>query len=201
MAIPISYLLISLLLTAIPVNQTRDQTDRETSIFLSTNGVHLDIVIPRQNVDSVLLLGLAIEASTNYLAFGWGDENFYLHTPTWSDLTLGNAVRAILLKSSTLMHLTRYRGQQANWTEVKVSEAELRQLNAYLLASFQTDHNGQKILLPGQGYSSSDDFYKAVGSYSCLRTCNSWVNTGFRQSGLKACLWTPFDFGLLNKYN
>ncbi|REG87882.1 uncharacterized protein DUF2459 [Winogradskyella sediminis] len=57
-----------------------------------------------------------------------------------------------------------------------------------------------KIILENQGYSSIDDFYKAKGSYSCFKTCNSWVNSAFKESGLKSCLWTPFDFGLMNKY-
>ncbi|MBL4888255.1 MAG: DUF2459 domain-containing protein, partial [Flavobacteriaceae bacterium] len=46
----------------------------------------------------------------------------------------------------------------------------------------------------------NDDFYKANGSFSCLKTCNSWANSAFKESGLKSCFWTPFDFGLINKY-
>ena len=60
--------------------------------------------------------------------------------------------------------------------------------------------DGTKIILKNKGYTSNDDFYKAKGNYSCFKTCNSWVNTGFKESGLTSCLWTPFDFGLLNKY-
>lgn len=73
-------------------------------------------------------------------------------------------------------------------------------MNAYLQNTFETDKNGMKIILENKGYSSTDDFYKSKGGYSCFKTCNSWVNTGFKESGLKSCLWTPFDFGLLNKY-
>ncbi len=27
-------------------------------------------------------------------------------------------------------------------------------------------------------------------------TCNEWVNKGLKATGLKSCLWTPFDTGL-----
>ena len=68
------------------------------------------------------------------------------------------------------------------------------------MRTFILNEKGEKILLKNKGYTSRDDFYKAKGSFSFYKTCNSWVNTGFKKSGLKACLWTPFDFGLMNKY-
>lgn len=160
----------------------------------------MDIIIPKQNLDSLLLAGLYHRPEERYLAFGWGEENFYLHTPTWADLTLQNACNALLIPSTSLMHLTRYRYKQPHWIEVNVSKTELARLQAYLQASFALDPQGNKTTLAEGGYTSRDDFYKASGSYSGLNTCNSWVNTGFKESGLKACAWTPFDFGLMNKY-
>ena len=62
------------------------------------------------------------------------------------------------------------------------------------------DQNGNKILLIGKGYTTYDEFYEAKGNYSCFKTCNSWVNSALKESNLKACYWTPFDFSVLNKY-
>jgi len=81
-----------------------------------------------------------------------------------------------------------------------VNETELQNLNVYLTNTFAINKNGTKILLENKGYFSNDDFYKAKGSYSCFYTCNSWVNSAFKESELKSSYWTPFDFGLLNKY-
>ena len=198
--IPVLYVVFSLVLSFITVDRELENQDLNNTIFLNTNGVHLDIVIPKKHIEPELLSGLTYGALDNYLAFGWGEENFYLHTPTWSDLTFKNAFRAAFLKSTTLMHITRYRSTRTDWIEIKISDAELAKLNAYLLNSFQTDEDESKILLEGQGYSSRDNFYRANGSYSCFKTCNSWVNSGFKESGLKSCLWTPFDFGLMKKY-
>jgi len=198
--IPISYLVTSLILSSITIDRKIENQVSEKTIYLTTNGVHLDIVIPKNNIDSLLLLGLKQEQSDKYLSFGWGDENFYINTPTWGDLTFKNAFSAMFLKSSTLMHVTRYKSKRSDWIEIKVTEAELKKLNFYLQNTFKTTEKGMKIILENQGYSSIDDFYKANGSYSCFNTCNSWVNSGFKESGLKSCLWTPFDFGLMKKY-
>lgn len=162
--------------------------------------MHLDIVIPIKNVDSLVLSGLKYYKNDQYLSFGWGDENFYINTPTWNDLTFKNAFGAVFLKSSTLLHITRYKHKYPNWIAIKVNESELKKLNNYLLNTFKTDKREKKIILNNKGYSLRDDFYKAKGSYSGFKTCNTWVNTGFKESGLKSCFWTPFDFGLMNKY-
>ncbi|MBA6154290.1 TIGR02117 family protein [Gelidibacter maritimus] len=198
--LPFSYIIISLLLTFITVNNSH-QTEIDTeTIYLSTNGVHLNIILPITQIDKPLLKDIKYDNGDSYLSFGWGEENFYINTPNWSDLTLKNALKALFIKSSTLIHISRYGTKQSDWTEVKLSNIQLKQLNRYLRNSFKTDGSGHKIILPNQGYTPSDDFYKAHGNYTIFNTCNTWVNTGFKESGLKACLWTPFDFGLINTY-
>ncbi len=198
--IPVLYIVVSLILSSITVDRKIENQISEKSIYLSTNGVHLDVVIPKNNIDSLLLSGLKREPADNYLSFGWGDESFFINTPTWGDLTFKTAFTAIFLKSPALMHITRYKSKRPDWVEIKITETELKKLNTYLLDTFKTNENHTKVILENQGYTSKDDFYKAKGSYSCFNTCNSWVNTGFKESGLKSCLWTPFYFGLLNKY-
>lgn len=198
--IPAVYLLMAFLLTAITVNKKDNKTVSDKTIFLSTNGVHLDVVMPKKNIDTELLKGIKTTETEHYLSFGWGEENFYLNTPTWNDLTISTAFKALFLNSSTLVHITRYQQKQSVWVEIKITETELQHLNTYLQNTFKVDKNGNKILLQNKGYTAIDDFYTAEGNYTCLNTCNSWVNTGFKQSGIKCCYWTPFDFGLLNKY-
>lgn len=198
--IPIGYLVISLILTYITVNRSDNGTDNNKTVYLSTNGVHLNIIIPKNDLDIELKNGLVIANDSKYLSFGWGDEKFYLNTPTWNDLTFGNAFSALFLNSTSLIHLTRYRYIRKSWKVVRLSEVELKKLNHYIFESFQKDFKGNKIIILNSGYSTNDDFYKGYGSYSCFKTCNTWVNSGFKESGLKACLWTPFDFGLIDKY-
>lgn len=199
--IPTTYLIVSLILSSITIDRKLDNEIRDKLIYLSTNGVHLDIVLSKNDLDSLLISGLKHNETDKYLSFGWGDENFYINTPTWGDLTFKNAFIALFLKSSTLIHVTRYKQIQPGWIKIEISENELQKLNAYLLKEFKTDENGMKIILEGLGYTSMDDFYKSKGSFSCFKTCNSWVNKGFKEGGLKSCLWTPFAFGIINKYD
>jgi uncharacterized protein (TIGR02117 family) len=200
LALPVLYILISLLLTYITVNNNDDGQINNQTIYLNSNGVHLDIVIPIELADKDLLKDLYYLPDEQYLSIGWGDENFYINTPTWGDLSFKNAVKAMLLKSTTLMHVTRYHNRKSNWVAVKLNKTELTKLNKYIVKSFQTNAGQQKIIINGVELSNYDNFYKAIGSYSCCKTCNTWANSAFKESGLKACLWTPFDFGLLNKY-
>ena len=198
--IPTAYIIMALILSSITVDRKVSNENSEKLIYLNTNGVHLDIVIPIEYIDSLVLSGIKYNQNETYLSFGWGDENFYINTPTWNDLTFSTAFKAMFLESSTLMHVTRYRQKRLGWVEIKVNELELKKLNHYLLNTFEVNQKGMKIILENKGYSSIDDFYRSKGSYSCFKTCNSWVNIGFKDSGLKSCLWTPFDFGLMNKY-
>ena len=198
--VPISYLIISILLTFITINRTEVIVENKKEIYLSTNDVHLAIIIPIDDLSIEFKEDIEFNLDEKYFSFGWGDENFYLNTPTWGDLTFRNAFKALFLKSSTLIHLTRYKQVKNSWTKVIVSKSELNKLNQYISKSFKKDKNGNKIILDNCGYSVDDDFYKANGSFSCFKTCNTWANNAFKESNLKSCLWTPFDFGLINKY-
>ncbi|WP_299366526.1 DUF2459 domain-containing protein [Winogradskyella sp.] len=198
--LPISYAFISFLLGMITVNKTQHEELMENEIYLTTNGVHLDIVLPIEQISSELREDLIFNANTEYVAFGWGDKDFYLNTPTWGDLTFSNAFNAMFLNSSTLMHITRYEQKRAKWIKVRLSKNQLRKLNENIHNTFQLDEDNSKIILKDKGYGPNDDFYRAKGSYSIFKTCNTWVNTVFKKSTLKSCLWTPFDFALLKKY-
>ncbi len=198
--IPVFYVMVSLVFTSITIDRKTTNQTLDKIIFLNTNGVHLDIIIPKNELDSLLLKGINTSIGDKYLSFGWGDRDFYLNTQKWKDLTFTIAFKALFLNSETLLHVTRYRNRYEKWKEIKISPSEMQKLNNYILQTFQTNKDGMKIILNNKGYSFNDDFYESKGSYSVFKTCNTWVNAGFKESGLKSCLWTPFDFGLLHKY-
>lgn len=198
--IPVVYLIISLILTLIPITNKEGYSEKNKSIYLISNGVHLNIIIRKNQLSSKLLDGLRYFKDDNYFSFGWGDKKFYLNTPTWGDLTFNNAFRALFLKSPTLIHLARYSTINVDWVEIKVSQNQLNKINQYIYKTFYFNPQNKKILLNNKGYSFNDDFYEALGSYSCFKTSNSWVNTGLKKSDIKACLWTPYDFALLSMH-
>ncbi|MCX2742761.1 DUF2459 domain-containing protein [Mangrovivirga sp. M17] len=197
--LPLIYFLIAIILTWIPVNSDFDTSKGENQIYLSTNGVHADIIIPIEYFDSDFINQLDADPSVKYLSFGWGDQNFYLNTPTWADLTFNNAVKALFIDSPTLIHLTKYSGISQHWVRTHVNQTQLEKLKSQILNSFEFKNDKLQVL-EGAGYHSNDNFYKATGSYNLFNTCNSWTNKVLKNSGLRACVWTPFDFGIINKY-
>ena len=180
LAMPILYLIASLILSSITIAKKNTTTASNKTIYLNTNGIHLDIILPKKDISAALAKDLIYLKNENYISFGWGDENFYINTPTWNELTFTNAFKAMFLKSTTLMHVTRYKTAQNDWIKIKINDIEFERLNKYLLHSFSQNNIGNKILLKNKGYSKTDNFYKAKGSYSCFNTCNSWVNAGLK---------------------
>lgn len=193
----IGYFITAVLLSVLKTNPKKIICPAENEIFISTNGVHLDIIIPVQNVDYELLKKLEIQPQTEYIGFGWGDKQFYINTPEWKDLTFKIAFNALFLKSETAMHVTCYRNSYAEWRKIMLCSSQLYTLKNYIEKSFQKNENGTLQKIDVSGYYETDAFYEAKGSFSLFKTCNVWVNKALKVTCVKTSVWSPFDFGIL----
>ncbi len=191
------YFLLACLLSRFSTNPAEVKCDQKKEIFISTNGVHLDIVIPRKEIPENLAVGVKMKTGTEYLAFGWGDKGFYLETPTWSDLKLSIAIKAMLLKSETAMHVTNYKFKKDKWYSLKLCDAQVELLLDHIHGSFQLDSNLNFISIPDSGYTENDYFFEAYGNYNGIHTCNNWVNDALKKAQVKTAIWSPFDKGVL----
>ena len=203
------YIASAFCLSRIQVNEEANAKD-EVEIYIKTNGVHTDIVLPVKhsqiNWSNEIKYAntKAADTSFQYLAMGWGDKGFYLETPTWADLKTSVALKAAFALSTTAIHATFYKKIVENNTcrKILVSNEQYARLVKYVSDSFQKDKEGHFIhIKTNANYDKSDAFYEAKGSYSMLHTCNTWVNNGLKSCGQKACFWTPFDTGIFLKYN
>jgi len=183
---------------------------KEIPIYIMTNGVHTDIVVPAVSTEINWTREISyqntLEADSTYqyLAMGWGDKKFYLETPEFSDLKLGNALRAISGLSTSAMHITYYKNirEDANCRKIMISRAQYTLLISYILNSFKKDETGHLISVKSNiHYDIGDAFYEAKGSYSIFKTCNTWANAALKSCGQRSCLWTIFDTGIFLKYN
>jgi uncharacterized protein (TIGR02117 family) len=104
-------------------------------------------------------------------------------------------------KGGAAMHVIFYETVQANdlCVKVRVNKDDYAKLANYISNSFQRS-SGKAIVIPGSGYWENDIFYEANGIYHPFMTCNTWTNQGLKAARLKACLWTPFDRGILYHY-
>ena len=109
----IIYLLAVLILPLISVNKTPEKPIDQVEVYIKTNGVHTDIVIPvvTDQIDWSTYIPFSDTKSKKqykYLAVGWGDKGFYLDTPEWKDLKFSTAFKAAFWLGESAMHTTFY---------------------------------------------------------------------------------------------
>ncbi len=203
------YLLVAFCFSRIAVNQDNVKIKKEIAIYIKTNGVHTDIVVPTKhqiiNWSSTIPYSNTTLNDTTmaYLALGWGDKGFYLETPTWADLKVSTAFNAAFALGTTALHATYYAQMTENESckKIIISNVQYVALTQYILNSLQLKNNSAIYIKTTANYGNTDAFYEANGSYSMLHTCNTWANNALKACGQKACLWTPFDTGIFLKYN
>lgn len=207
--IVVLYALLGYLLPFIEVQAKDDGQKKEIPIYIYTNGVHTDIVMPVKNDlqdwSSKIPFSNVRSRQTdyNYIGIGWGDKGFYLDTPTWADLKFSTAFKAAFWLSESAMHCTYYKTMKegSDCKMMMISRAQYKDLIQFVEAKFDKDENGNFILIPTDAvYSDNDAFYDAKGKYSFLYTCNTWANDALKAAGQKAALWSPSDFGIFQHY-
>ena len=202
------YIVVAYGFSAITINKEPDTTP-EVEIFILTNGVHTDIVMPTKSnqIDWSKKIEFnntkTADSTYRYIAMGWGDKGFYLETPTWADLKVSVAFKAATGLSTTAIHATYYKTMKigADCKSILISKEQYDRLIAYISDSFQKDALGNFIpIKTNANYGKTDAFYEAIGSYSLFYTCNTWANSGLKASGQKCCFWTPMDTAIFSKY-
>ena len=200
------YLLSAVVLSRIEVNTKEVATEGET-IWVLSNGAHTDIIMPVKN-DLFDWQNIVSQQDTRgkgqspYIALGWGCRKFYLETPTWADLKFTTAFQAVTGQGGTLMHATFYNEIPTDEQSVSLllSAAQYRQLVTHIAQTFVLQE-GRGVLVPTDAvYGDTDAFYEAKGHYQLFFTCNTWTNKMLKNSGIRACVWTPFASGVMRNY-
>jgi uncharacterized protein (TIGR02117 family) len=201
------YALSAFFLSKITVNTDTIQK-QDVTIYIKTNGVHTDIVVPIKNNIKDWTSEIKFEQTQSkdslmqYIGIGWGDKGFYLDTPNWSDLKATTALKAATGLSTTAMHTTFYKSLSENdgCKKIIISNENYQKLVNYITNSFQRDTHKNIQWISGHSYGNNDAFYEAIGSYSLFKTCNTWSNSALKASNQKAAFWTPYDGGIFCHY-
>ena len=204
--LPIFYLLAGLLGSILPANSRWEEPESGVTIFVRTNGVHTWLVLPKlsQGIDWRPLaeprhLKDPRYGAGDYLAFGFGNRDFYLNTPSWSDLTIQTTLAAAFGRGPGLLHVEHVHDPRPNEHQVPLTirPEEYRKLARQIHGSFDFDSLGKPAPLIGRGYGPADVFYEARGSYNMGRTCNEWTGEQLRSAGIRTGLWTPFSQSIM----
>lgn len=184
----------------LPRNADFRQDENGISIYVLSNGVHTDIVVPVRNAVTDWSREIprsdfrTADTTQAAIAFGWGDKGFYLHTPTWADLKVSTALYAMSGLDSSVMHVRWERyfpAESEDCRRIKISPAQYAQLCSVIRSSF-AGTTAQRYVKAGNGYGASDVFYEAGGCYSAFCTCNTWTGSTLRSAGIRMASWTPF---------
>jgi len=207
---PLAYLLLALVLGLLPVNRDWVPTppgEGGIAVFLRTNGVHAELVLPAaaphdwraelppaEVVDAVRLSALP---SLAWIAFGWGDREFFIRTRTWRDLRPATAASALLGLGPAAMHVEYLaRPQNYHAQRIELSPAQYARLVDGLRAGFVRDADGRPRRIDDPGYFDTDAFYEGTGRYTLWLTSNEWIRRVLAGAGVRTAVWAPFDVAL-----
>ena len=193
----------------IAVGNQITSSDDTISIYLWSNGVHTDFVLPtyHQMQDwSALFLPKYVKdgQAREWIAIGWGDKGFYLNTPTWADLKVSTALQAAFGFGSTALHITYHDqaklDQCTNCAKLELTKSQYQALIDYIKSDIQWQKDQAIVISSDAVYGTSDAFFEAKGSYFLFYTCNTWINNGLKHISAPAALWTITDKGIFQHY-
>lgn len=201
-----SWLLFAFALPEIQLNGDYVSSTNGVKIFIRSNGVHTDFVMPVRSKMNAWDAGFpperfSADSSYQYIAMGWGDKGFFLDTPTWGDLTFGTAIIAVSGIGESALHVDYVKDAPKESARVKqflISEEQYANLIGYILQTMQFRNDGP-ILIQHAGYGKHDLFFEANGRYSLFTTCNEWTGDGMEAAGLPVGIWTPLEFGIMRR--
>ncbi|MFN8257938.1 MAG: TIGR02117 family protein [Bacteroidales bacterium] len=192
------YFLIASITTIVPVNKNFVEIKNGTAIYVSSNGVHTDIIVPVESECMNWKSFLKLKTDYKFIAFGWGDKEFYMNTPTWADLKIKTALKAAFLFDESVLQVRGidYKPKESkNTIRIFLSDKQLNELNNYIYTSFKINDLTEPVEIKIS--ESSYHYFEAEKRYSVFFTCNNWTSKGLKLAGIKNSLWAPFDWSVL----
>jgi uncharacterized protein (TIGR02117 family) len=191
----VAYLAAAALGAGLAVNGSRVPPGEGVRIYIADNGAHTDLILPATAFRDIARpehLANPGYGAEPYLAFGWGNRDFYLHTARWSDVSPWRTARALVGIGATVLHVAHVPEPREGGPvrAVVLSREEYRRLVDYVRGTFAA---GPVV----RGYGGRDAFYSAKGGYSAINTCNEWTGRGLRKAGVRMGIWTPLPWGVM----
>ncbi len=146
------------------------------TVHVVDNGWHTGIIVPARDFPHARELGTDYFRGKQWLEFGWGDAEFYQA----KEISAGLALRALFWPTEAVMHVYGFNGDPARVfrknkiVALHLTEPGYRKLLDGLRGGFARDARGQVTPLKPGLYGRSH-FYRGTGSYSVMRTCNTWI--------------------------
>jgi uncharacterized protein (TIGR02117 family) len=158
-------------------NADKNYVGGANQIYVVSHGWHTGFIIPAADVQSRLPEIKERFSKAQYIEFGWGDKGFYQA----KEITTSLALRAILWPTKSVLHVVGIPNSDVK--ELFLSSEEMTRLIQFISESFARDKT--ESLLPTKlGIYGNSQFYKGVGNYYLMNTCNKWTAKGLKSVGL-----------------
>lgn len=193
------YVLSALTLPYIKINKDFQNKQEGIKIYVISSGVHTDLVVPAKTIYKDWTLTFPLDSfdvkdgTRSYIGFGWGDKEFFLNTPNWSDLKATTAFKAAFGLNETAMHvhyMKEIKKESAQCIPLIIDAISYTKLLSHIETSF-IKKEGSFIKIQHPGYGQCDRFYEATGSYSLFKTCNVWTNNALKEIKVQTSFWSP----------
>lgn len=202
------YMLIFLVISPFTIQAEKTSDPKTELIYLTTNGIHSDIMLPvhhplmdwKETLN--LEKALSVDTFQTHLKFGWGDKNFFMRTKEWSDMEVGVVLNTVFGRGPGAMHLilcTPKDLDKSSMVELHITKPQYQKLCSFIKHSFQFE-NGKAKVIENHPYGTYDFFYDSSIEYNMTYTCNTWTNNALKRAGQKSCIWTPFKGAIFSKY-
>ena len=156
-----------------------------SEIYVVSHGWHTGFIIPSGDIYSEIPELEARFGDIRYIEFGWGDEGFYQAKEITSGLTL----RAIFWPTESVVHAVAVPSRvyesfpNSEIERIYLTRSDLDSLVSFISSSIYKDENG-KVLELKNGIYNDSQFYKGVGHYHLMNTCNKWTAKGLKSAGM-----------------
>lgn len=162
-----------------------DSTKLDGDIFVVSHGWHTGLVIPATLIQSRIPELKNRFNDIPYIEFGWGDKGFYQS----KEITTGLTISAIFWPTESVIHAVAVPEKADNYfsssqvEKICLTGSEYSSLVRFIENSFFKNEKGKIVKLKDGIYGDSQ-FYKSVGDYYLMNTCNKWTAKALKSGGM-----------------
>jgi uncharacterized protein (TIGR02117 family) len=160
--------------------------DGGQGIYVVSHGWHTGFVVPATRIQDQLPALRERFGDTPYIEFGWGDKDFYQA----KDTSTGLALKAIFWPTESVIHAVAVAEKVDEYfpnsqiEKLCLSSREYFSLMRFISDSIYKNENG-KIVELDKGIYGNSQFYKGVGNFYLMNTCNKWTAKGLKSAGME----------------
>jgi uncharacterized protein (TIGR02117 family) len=160
-------------------------TGEGRDIFIVHDNWHAAIVVRKMDLSGGLIPEIEDFPGAEYLEFSWGDTD-YFQTP---EAGFRLALRAAFWSRGSVLHLVginrplQEHFHAAEIIRVPISDEAFQHLTQFLSNHFARAESGARAT-PRPGLARNGRFYRSIGKFNIVRTCNTWVAEALEYAGL-----------------